>query len=147
MTLDEAIKHCQEKSCGESACAKEHKQLSEWLKELQYYRGIWKGKDELPKENIPIIVCCIGDVHVIQVVFKIINKGYESETYKISNYEWDIVKKWAYKKELFPYINSEVPIDFENTFVEDNVSHNRALESYKSWEESLLYADRIRGCH
>jgi hypothetical protein len=57
MTLDEAIKHAEEvaeekekeaweaqlqeeyktiKSCKE--CAKEHRQLAEWLKELRFYR-------------------------------------------------------------------------------------------------------------
>ena len=38
MTLEEAIKHCQEKSCGNSECAKEHKQLGEWLVELKQRR-------------------------------------------------------------------------------------------------------------
>ena len=55
MTLDEAIKHCEEqaeeqKKKGELAdaynlesescyeCAKEHEQLAEWLKELRDYR-------------------------------------------------------------------------------------------------------------
>jgi len=59
MTLDEAIKHCEEKAkelsdkayaewgksmteeeaydCNE--CAREHEQLAEWLKELAGYRG------------------------------------------------------------------------------------------------------------
>ena len=40
MILDEAILHAeeraQESSCSE--CAKEHKQLAEWLKELKTYR-------------------------------------------------------------------------------------------------------------
>ena len=43
MTLDEAIKHCEEvaeeqeeKECLE--CAAEHRQLAEWLKELKAYR-------------------------------------------------------------------------------------------------------------
>ena len=35
MTLEEAIEHCEEKACGSSECALEHKQLAEWLKELQ----------------------------------------------------------------------------------------------------------------
>lgn len=145
MTLDEAIKHCQEKSCGDSDCAKEHKQLSEWLKELQYYRGVWKDKNEFPQENVPIIACCIGDTLVIQGIFKIINKGYESETYRISSYGWDVVKKWAYMKELFPYRSHEIPIYFENELVEGDKYHNREIDSHKAWEESLLYADRIRG--
>lgn len=37
MTLDEAIKHCEEKiDCTE--CGKQHKQLMRWLKELQLLR-------------------------------------------------------------------------------------------------------------
>lgn len=35
MTLLEAIEHCEEKSCGNTACAQEHKQLAEWLNELK----------------------------------------------------------------------------------------------------------------
>lgn len=38
MTLDEAIKHCKEKSCSNTECAKEHKQLGEWLIELKQRR-------------------------------------------------------------------------------------------------------------
>ncbi len=52
MTLDEAIKHCEEvaeehtiynfyggyESCDE--CAKEHRQLAEWLRELKEYRKV-----------------------------------------------------------------------------------------------------------
>lgn len=43
MTLDEAIKHCEEKEKEQAlngcfACAEEHKQLAEWLKELKRYR-------------------------------------------------------------------------------------------------------------
>ena len=38
MTLDEAIQHCKEKSCGTSECAKEHKQLVGWLTELKELR-------------------------------------------------------------------------------------------------------------
>jgi hypothetical protein len=38
MTLDEAIKHCEEKSCDSTQCSQEHKQLAEWLKELECYK-------------------------------------------------------------------------------------------------------------
>lgn len=40
MTLNEAIKHCEEKSkkCC-SNCAREHKQLAQWLKELKQLRA------------------------------------------------------------------------------------------------------------
>lgn len=108
-------------------------------------KDVWKDNSELPQENVPIIACCIGDTLVIQGMFKIINKGYKSETYRISSYGWDVVKKWAYMEELFPYRSHEIPIYFENELVEGDKHHNRELESHKAWEESLLYADRIRG--
>ena len=38
MTLDEAIEHCKEKSCSNTECAREHRQLEEWLKELKEYK-------------------------------------------------------------------------------------------------------------
>lgn len=45
MTLDEAIKHCKEKEKEQAlngcfACAEEHKQLAEWLKELKEWRKL-----------------------------------------------------------------------------------------------------------
>ena len=40
MTLEEAIKHAEEKADCNSACANEHKQLAEWLKELKNARNI-----------------------------------------------------------------------------------------------------------
>ena len=60
MTLDEAIKHCEEVADShdsikqikavtleECRCAKEHRQLAEWLKELKDYRKTW---DEIKKQ-------------------------------------------------------------------------------------------------
>lgn len=42
MTLDEAIKHCEEvadlKGC--SKCGKQHRQLASWLSELKEYRKV-----------------------------------------------------------------------------------------------------------
>ena len=38
MTIEEAIKHCEEKALCGDACSLEHKQLAEWLKELKGYR-------------------------------------------------------------------------------------------------------------
>lgn len=35
MTLEEAIKHCEEKGRGCDKCADEHRQLAEWLRDLQ----------------------------------------------------------------------------------------------------------------
>ena len=58
MTLEEAIRHCQEKSCGNSECAKEHKQLAEWLRELQDRRNIWKDPSQKPK---------VGEIVLIQI--------------------------------------------------------------------------------
>lgn len=40
MSIDEAIKHCQEVSysCNNKGCSLEHIQLANWLIELKYYR-------------------------------------------------------------------------------------------------------------
>ena len=35
MTLDEAIIHCKEIAQGDCACAEDHRQLANWLEELQ----------------------------------------------------------------------------------------------------------------
>lgn len=40
MTLDEAIKHCEERAKQDcSACANEHKQLADWLQKLKQLRN------------------------------------------------------------------------------------------------------------
>ena len=39
LTLDEAIRHCEEKTdCTQ--CGEEHRQLAEWLRELQKYKDL-----------------------------------------------------------------------------------------------------------
>ena len=49
MTLEEAIKHCEQQSCEHSKCAEEHKQLAEWLKELQTLKGGCDNTDKTLK--------------------------------------------------------------------------------------------------
>ena len=49
MTIEEAIKHCEENVCDNSECSLEHKQLAEWLKELQELKTVLK------QINVPII--------------------------------------------------------------------------------------------
>ena len=59
MTLDEAIKHCEEVAIEYEAkgecfeCGKEHRQLAEWLKELKKYKEI---KEHL-KPTSPCLKC------------------------------------------------------------------------------------------
>ena len=38
MTLDEAIRHAEEKACGNTGRAEEYRQLGEWLKDLKWRR-------------------------------------------------------------------------------------------------------------
>ena len=38
MTLKEAIEHAEERACGNDQCAKDHAQLSDWLRELRRAR-------------------------------------------------------------------------------------------------------------
>ena len=52
MTLEEAIKHCERQSYEHSKCAEEHKQLAEWLKELQELKqGNCDNTDKTLKDN------------------------------------------------------------------------------------------------
>ena len=57
MTLEEAIEHAETRSneLADCKCAKEHRQLAEWLKELKYLRR-WKEDAQtnmkIMKENI-----------------------------------------------------------------------------------------------
>ena len=50
MTLKEAIEHCEQKAYDNSECSKEHKQLAEWLKELQALRKCNKSVEERAKK-------------------------------------------------------------------------------------------------
>ena len=40
MTLDEAIKHCEEIVCKNNECKEDYKQLASWLKELKCLRQV-----------------------------------------------------------------------------------------------------------
>lgn len=51
MTLEEAIKHCEEKACGNNECANEHRQLAEWLKELQLLKSLRQGQPDVDLEK------------------------------------------------------------------------------------------------
>lgn len=66
MTLEEAIKHCEQKSCEHSKCAEEHKQLAEWLKELQILKDNCSNTDKTLK-RYPLCKDCTkyksGDCH------------------------------------------------------------------------------------
>ena len=152
MTLDEAIKHCKEqaeKHCDDGY-GMEHKQLAEWLIELQHYRNVWKDPSQLPKKGEVVVACCNTWEDVICGEFKILelNIGDDTKTYRIDYLDWEYVVKWAYQKDVFPYRDSSIlnyPVQFNETRRKDRSSLNGELASHKAWEESLLYADRIRG--
>jgi len=65
MTLDEAIKHCEdvaEDRCGcAEDCVNEHRQLAEWLKELKAYREADAPRLEVTREEFEKIVEQIKD--------------------------------------------------------------------------------------
>lgn len=52
MTLEEAIKHCEQKACDNSECALEHRQLAKWLKQLQTLLRSNKAIEERAKEEM-----------------------------------------------------------------------------------------------
>ena len=43
MTLNEAIRHAEEKACGNTGCAEEYGQLAKWLRELSELRSFYVG--------------------------------------------------------------------------------------------------------
>ena len=72
MTIDEAIKHAEDKAneleCSE--CGKEHKQLAEWLKELKEYKKqlfklddtvYWYDCDYRYVESTVTNICLLSD--------------------------------------------------------------------------------------
>ena len=61
MTLEEAIEHCEQKACEHSKCAEEHKQLAEWLKELQALRKNTSSEETL--KRYPSCKDCIKQYH------------------------------------------------------------------------------------
>lgn len=77
MTIDEAIKHCEEKaeqlegyaepyrSMGNcEKCAEEHRQLAEWLKELKQLREQTKWIpvfERMPKDGQNVLFCDIDE--------------------------------------------------------------------------------------
>lgn len=60
MTLEEAIRHCEDVANDRCGCAEdcvaEHKQLAEWLKELQKYQWI-PVEERLPDDGEKILAC------------------------------------------------------------------------------------------
>ena len=70
MTIDEAIKHCEEvsASCNGNKCGLEHNQLKEWLIELKEYRK----KDTINKEHL-ITMNCSASI-VTNIAFEDVKK-------------------------------------------------------------------------
>lgn len=78
MTLDEAIKHWEEKTealykaipcdgCAFNECVKEHKQLAEWLKELKQLRKQTRWipvGEEMPAADEDVLVTNGRGIHV-----------------------------------------------------------------------------------
>lgn len=65
MTLDEAIKHCEEVAedragCAED-CVEEHRQLAEWLKELKRLRAVI---DNMPKQQSEYTFSSLAPMHI-----------------------------------------------------------------------------------
>ena len=146
MNLKETIKHLENESKDEKTI-----QIIEWLKELQLLKNIWKDPSQLPEKGEVVVACCNSWEDVICGEFKILElSGDNTKTYRIDYLGWEYVVKWAYLKDVFPYRDSSIlnyPVQFNETRGKGCSSSNRELASHKAWEESLLIADRIRGCY
>ena len=71
MTLEEAIKHCEEKACDNTECGREHKQLAEWLKELNQWR------EDYTNHKIDETALCLekqGIIDRLDSIFNLLNE-------------------------------------------------------------------------
>lgn len=73
MTLEEAIKHCNEVACKHNECAMEHKQLAQWLTELKGY------KEQKPVDKNEIEIPFVAKDSELQETTYYIPKGFYAE--------------------------------------------------------------------
>lgn len=153
MTLEETIKHCEEqaeKHYGDG-CKMEYKQLAEWLIELQYYKNVWKKPSQKPKKNEIVLVQLYGHkMYIGKYYIDPDEKGREGVFLEPSQglIYLKNIDRWAYPKDVFPFSDGRTIKlqDYSDGKSKKSSGDNREFESHKAWEESLLYADRIRGC-
>lgn len=150
MTIDEAIQHCKEKSCGNSVCALEHKQLAEWLEELRHYRSIWKDPSkEKPNAGEIVLVqyndwnMYIGRYYKDEDGEGIYTKPHNTLTW-VGRCDAFSVKAWTYPKYIFPFLNKQTLrlSDYRNGEpIEENVTNTISQEDI---DINILIADRLR---
>lgn len=74
MTLDEAIKHCEEVSehmehfCGSAKSAVEYRQYAEWLKQVPRWISV---KDRLPERHKTVLMYLQSDTNYISAYYEI----------------------------------------------------------------------------
>jgi len=77
MTLEEAIEHSEQvadsynNTVPDCDCAKQHRQLAEWLKELKYYR---ENGEEFETFNVKRIITTLKPINTIIGKVRIIEK-------------------------------------------------------------------------
>ena len=90
MTLDEAIKHCDEviekEDC--SKCAKEHEQLKEWLEELKELKNPQPYKFEELYKNMYVWVRWFKESPTKGRPVRIIGTGYDDNNNRIVYYQY-----------------------------------------------------------
>lgn len=153
MTLEEAVKHCEKQTEKHyvDGCGMEYKQLAEWLIELQHYKNVWKTPSQKPKMNEIVLVQLYGHkMYIGKYYIDPYESGREGVFLEPSQglIYLKNVDRWAYPKEVFPFSNSmTIKLqDYSDGKSKKSSGDNREFESHKAWEESLLIADRIRGC-
>ena len=112
MTLEEAILHCNKKTCNNNSCIEEHKQLAGWLQELKDLRSCM-----LENNLVPWRVCqMLGHTvrHFKGDLYLVTNISEHTETSDlIVNYTalYGTNKKYSRPLSLF---ESKVPKDHDN---------------------------------
>ena len=105
MTLEEAIRHCEDVAndrcgCAED-CVSEHRQLAEWLRELQRYQ--WIPIDERLPEYLKTVL--LSTFHGVRL-------GFRDHTDAYGDY-WDLIDVDATTTSQYVYAWMELPEPYQ----------------------------------
>lgn len=115
MTLDEAIIHAKELSEDQSICKdcrEEHKQLAEWLEQLRDYKNIFEEEHPFNDNSFNFLNFKIYSNSTLErftkdelidyiniLYFKWLKSPHKNQTYKLSQFEYDLIKTFDHCKE------------------------------------------------
>ena len=95
--LDDAIKHCEEKEREQAlngcfACAEEHKQLAEWLKELKSFKEGQKSRKDFIETVLSVAVTF--ELDELDVALYLVERGIKLDDFKYNDDRYNYFKEF-----------------------------------------------------